>query len=231
MSIFLNIPVANGVTTVDVTPGTAGNLEVTLLAPNAPSAGTVTVDGLPYGKSAYVRIGGATSLPLSSLASGGKLFITDFGHYSALRFTLSGVTGGAGYIVGTVGLSAVTGLPDGAAVGLRAINTQSYVESNTKLGTQFYMQVHVPSIAASSSFSFGFTTGALPIIIKDRQMSAFAVSVTLQLFKQPTFSGGTPVVIQNYNDINPVATTVTVAKGVTVTSSGTPWGDLIQLNG
>ena len=62
-------------------------------------------------------------------------------------------------------------------------------------------------------------------------MSAFAVSVTLQLFKQPTFSGGTPVVIENYNDINPVATTITVAKGVTVTSSGTPWGDLIQLNG
>lgn len=61
-------------------------------------------------------------------------------------------------------------------------------------------------------------------------MSAFAVSVTLQLFKQPTFSGGTPVVVQNYNDINPVATTVTIAKGVTVTSSGTPWGDLVQLN-
>lgn len=111
MSVFLNIPVANGVTTVDMTPGAAGNLEVLLLAPNPPTAGTVTIDGLPYGKSAYVRIGGATSLPLSSLASGGKLLVTDFNHYSALRFTLAGVVGGSGAIVGTAGLSAVTGVP------------------------------------------------------------------------------------------------------------------------
>lgn len=74
--------------------------------------------------------------------------------------------------------------PGGVLVGLRALNVQSYTESNTKLGTQFYFQIQIPTVTAGGAVSIGFTTGALPVLAKDRQMTAFGSLVTLQFFFQ-----------------------------------------------
>ena len=51
-------------------------------------------------------------------------------------------------------------IPDFAATGGRALNVQSYVESNTKLGSQFYLQISVPTLAASGTYNITFTTGS-----------------------------------------------------------------------
>lgn len=231
MSTFVQVPIANGATVIKLQPQTSGNIEISLFAPSPPTGGTLTIDGLPYGSASYVRIGGATNIALSTLLAGGVIQATDFGHYSALRFTLAGVTGGSGSIYGTVTPSVTTSTPDGAATGLRALTTQTYNETNAKLGTQFFFQTQFPSMPGNSTYAIAFATGALPVLVKDRQMTAYAVSVTLQLFKQPTYTGGTPIVVQNYNDIAPNVTTVTATKGVTVTSNGTVWGDAVRLFG
>lgn len=227
----ISFSVASGQYVIPLFAGSGGAFEVHLRALTPPTAGTLLVEGLPYGSASYVTIGGAAALNLSALANDGRLRAADFGHFSALRFTVSGSTGGSGQIVGEAGPIGQTGHPDGVANGLRALNVQSYTESNTKLGTQFYFQSQVPSIAAAGTFAYGFTTGALPVLVKDRQLMAYGAQVTLQLFKQPTFSGGTPVAVQNYNDINPVASTVIVAKGVTVSSQGTAWDDAARIFG
>lgn len=231
MDTTFQLPIANGATVVPLFEGSTGSFEIYLRAPNPPTAGSLLIEGLPFGGTSYVTIGGASALPLTGLANGNRLAAGDFGHFVALRFTLSGVVGGSGVIVGSAGPVVQTTWPDGVLVGLRALNVQSYTESNTKLGTQFYFQIQIPTVTAGGAVSIGFTTGALPVLVKDRQMTAFGSLVTLQLFKAPTFTGGTAIAVQNYNDINPVATTVTIAKGVTVSNSGTPWGDPVRVFG
>ncbi|WP_436632509.1 hypothetical protein, partial [Lactobacillus acidophilus] len=68
--------------------------------------------------------------------------------------------------------------------------------------------------------------------IKDRALYALGSSVGLQLFKAPTgIAGGTAIPVQNYNDIIPQASTVTVLGGVTTTSNGTAWGDPTHIYG
>lgn len=115
---------------------------------------------------------------------------------------------------------------EAVGAGVRAFNTQSYVESNVKLGSQFYIQATQPLLAAGASQKIAFTTGNLPVLIKGRDLYASANNLSYAVFRQPSgISGGTPVAIQNYNDINPIATTCSILAGVTATSNGTPWGD------
>ena len=61
--------------------------------------------------------------------------------------------------------------------------------------------------------------------MKGRSLYTNGSSVSLQIFKAPTgISGGTAIPIQNYNDINPVTTTISALSGATVTGNGTAWG-------
>lgn len=115
---------------------------------------------------------------------------------------------------------------EAVAQGLRAFNTQPYIESNVKLGTQFYVQRTLPLIAAGATWKIRFQTGAKPVLVKGRDLYASANKLAYSIFKAPTgVTGGSAIAVQNYNDVNPVATTVGVTEGVTTTGDGTPWGD------
>lgn len=124
--------------------------------------------------------------------------------------------------------------PPGVFSGLRAINTQNFVEANVKNGVQFYLQHNVPQLAASTGvYKLLFTTGAKPVLVKGREMYGIGEAISLQVYKQPTAPapGGSLLTVQNYNDVAAAATTVTVRGGVTTTADGTPWGDPQRLFG
>lgn len=125
-----------------------------------------------------------------------------------------------------------TGLVDASLMaqlflGDRAMTAQSYIEANTKRGVQFYIQHGLPQLVASTGvYKLKFTTGTKPVLIKSREMYGNGERFQLQIFKQPpSTTGGTPVTVQNFNDVNPVATTVSVLGGVTAADNGTSWGD------
>lgn len=124
--------------------------------------------------------------------------------------------------------------PPGAFSGLRALTAQSYTEANVKNGVQFYIQHNLPQLVATTGvYKLLFTTGAKPVLIKGREMYGIGETFSLQVYKQPTAPtpGGTLLTVQNYNDVGPVASTVTVRGGVATTADGTPWGDPQRLFG
>lgn len=223
---LISVPMANGVTVVPLNSGAIGQFEITLNdSAGPPTAGTLKVEGLNWSGN-YDVIEGATAINLATaLAGGAFVILSDFGHFQALRLTLTGVTGGVGQLYGAAVVQSAA-MPDYVATGGRALNTQSYTESNTKLGTQFYFQLYVPTLAAAGTYNIVFTVGSKIALVKNRTLYTNGVNVSVQLFKAPTgVSGGTTVPVQNYNDINPVAPTATVLGGATVTSNGTSWGD------
>lgn len=118
--------------------------------------------------------------------------------------------------------------------GTRTITNQSYIEANTKNGAQFYLQYNLPQLpAASGVHKVSFVTGAKKVLIKGREMYGIGESISIQLFRQPTVTPatGSPIDVQNYNDVNPIATTVLVRGGVTAAANGTSWGDPQRLFG
>lgn len=219
-----SLPMANGVTSVALNSGALGQFEIMLKGTTgAPSAGTLKVEGLNWANN-YDVIAGATAVNLTTLGAG-PIILSDFGHFQALRFTLAGVTGGSGQLYGAA-VAQNFMLPDFVATGGRALNTQNYSESNVKLGTQFYFQKKAPTFSAATTYNIAFVTGALPVLIKSRSLYTDAITMSVQLFKAPTgVTGGTAIPVQNYNDINPKVSTVTVTGDVTVTTTGTAWGD------
>jgi hypothetical protein len=227
---YINVPLANGVTVVPLNSGAIGQFEITLNdSAGVPSAGTLKVEGLNWSGNYDVIEGGtAINLP-TALAGGAVITLSDFGHFQALRLTLTGVVGGAGQLYGGVNVLAAA-VPDYVTTGGRAINVQSYTESNTKFGTQFYFQTTQASLAGGATYNITFTVGAKPVLVKDRSLYTNGLNVSVQLFRNSSgISGGTAIPVQNYNDINPVATTVNVLGGATVSTPGTAWGSPVHV--
>lgn len=151
-----------------------------------------------------------------------------------LRVSLAGTNAVTAFVRVWRGDEAGSGIPDGAFSGLRAMTTQSYIEANVKYGLQFYLQHSLPQLPATTgAYKLLFTTGAKQVLIKGREMYGIGELISIQLYKQPTAPtpGGTLLTVQNFNDVSPVATTVTIRGGVTTTSDGTPWGDPQRLFG
>lgn len=151
-----------------------------------------------------------------------------------LRVSLAGTNAVTAYVRVWRGDDARSGIPDGAFSGLRAITTQNYIEANVKYGLQFYIQHNLPQLVATTgTYKLLFTTGAKQVLIKGREMYGIGETFSIQVYKQPTAPapGGTLLTVQNFNDVAPAATTVTVRGGVTTTSDGTAWGDPQRLFG
>lgn len=151
-----------------------------------------------------------------------------------LRISLAGTNAVTAFVRVWRGDDAGSGIPAGAFSGLRAMTTQSYIEANVKYGLQFYIQHNLPQLVATTgTYKLLFTTGAKQVLIKGREMYGIGELISIQLYKQPTAPtpGGTLITVQNFNDVSPVATTVTIRGGVTTTSDGTPWSDPQRLFG
>jgi hypothetical protein len=200
--------------------------QVTIVANTPPGAGTVTLDYQLIGSTSWTRGDTATNQPLTA-----PVIINVPPGVANYRLTIAGLTGGAGMYMYAADVDP-TGIPPLAFAGLRAINVQTYIESNVKLGQQFYIQSQIPVMEHGTLYNATFKTGALPVLVKDRQVYGNGNAWSYQAFKAPTgVSGGTPITIQNFNDINPGTSLCTLTTGVTATGYGTPWGDAQRVFG
>lgn len=116
------------------------------------------------------------------------------------------------------------GLPNGLFAALRAITTQGYTEGNVKNGVQFEISSPPVSLGAAGNLDTIFITGSKPVLIKGRSVKFNGVLLTTRVYRAPTYTGGTPATVYNLNDINPVATSVLVLTGATVTGVGVEFG-------
>jgi hypothetical protein len=149
------------------------------------------------------------------------------GPVGRLRVSLAGTNAVTAALKVWRGEDARSGIPDGAFSGLRALTVQPYTEANVKNGLQYNVRAVWPiadQIAAGTSRKVWFKTNAKPVIVKLREFQYIAEELRIELFAGPTgVSGGTDLVVHNYNGVSPVATTVQAKKNVTITSNGTPF--------
>jgi len=142
-----------------------------------------------------------------------------------LRVSLSGTNAVTAYVRVWRGDDARSGIPAGAFTGLRAITTQPYTEANVKNGVQYNIRAVWPLtdlIASGAARKIWFKTNAKPVLAKLRQFQYLAEEMKIELFVGPTgVTGGTDLIVHNYNGVNPVATTVAAKKNVTTTTNGT----------
>ncbi len=111
--------------------------------------------------------------------------------------------------------------PEGSFSGLRALNVQSYVESNVKLGVQYEVGLYDPSVAAACILYFILQTGNNPIALKGRRIEFDGLGIQSMVFEGPTFTGGTPTTIFNLNHKNPVTGEAVILMSPSITDEGT----------
>lgn len=195
----------------------AGALLFIALNGAGPFAGTVTVDYRAPGSAANVPLVKATNAPVGAV---GLVNVRMDGPIGQARISFAGVTGAAQATVWLVPQDH----PAGLFTGLAAITTQPYTEANVKNGVQFYGRAvwdTADSIVAGTTRKLWFKTGAKPVIVKLRDLQYVCEELVIRLFRAPTgVTGGTDLVIHNYNGINPVASTVVAKKNVTTTTDG-----------
>ena len=111
--------------------------------------------------------------------------------------------------------------PSGIFRGLRAVNTQTYVEANSKLGVQHEGSTLLPGVLAGAENDTFFVTGALPVSLKGRVIGYTGDGVTAEIFTGATYSGGFSAPYQNASDINPVTGLSQIIVGATTLTDGT----------
>ena len=110
--------------------------------------------------------------------------------------------------------------PSGIFKGLRAVNTQTYVEANSKLGVQHEGSTRLVGVAGLASNDTIFLTGSLPVALKGRIIGYTGDGVTAEIFTGATYTGGASAPYQNASDINPVTGLSQIIVGATVTDDG-----------
>lgn len=144
------------------------------------------------------------------------------------RFTLTGIVGGSGQSVvlriydSTSWFGAMP--PVGLYEGIRAMTVQSYTEANVKNGLQYECSYYLPSLAAGATASLTFSTGAKPVIVKNRQVAFTGSKVTGRVYSGTTYTGGTVVTPYNLTAISPIASTVVLRLDPTILTPGTEGG-------
>lgn len=222
MSQSFPLDLANGQQIIPIIGGTDGGVQVVVAAATPPAAGTITIEYQLRGSNAWVAFDSGSNQPLTA-----PVVVYGYGAIQAIRTTIAGLSGGAG-LVGVVGDVDPLGFPIGIFTGTRAIVAQPYTEANVKNGLQYYLRAVWPTadpIANGTPRKIWVKTGAKPVIVKLRDLQYFGEEVLIELFNGPTgVTGGTALNINNYNGVNPVATTVQAKKNVTTTGNGTKFG-------
>jgi hypothetical protein len=115
-------------------------------------------------------------------------------------------------------------VPNGLFSGLRAITSQNYTEANVKNGLQYEAASVVTSLAPGANLDVIFITGNKPVIVKGRNVKFNGLQLSIRVYRAPAYTGGTPISAFNFNDISPIATTVTILGGTTVSDPGVEFG-------
>lgn len=76
------------------------------------------------------------------------------------------------------------------------------------------------SVAGSAEIYAAFVTGDLPVVFFERNIGRSGAGVSATIFRNSTYTGGTPVPTYNTNDLNPVESTVNIYQQVTLGTLG-----------
>lgn len=115
--------------------------------------------------------------------------------------------------------------------GTQALTTQSFVEANCKNGVQYELATYETAFLVGTNRDFILLTGAKPILIKGRLFSFTGDEISTTIYKNPTYTGGTPVPYFNLSDIAPVTGLATLLGTSTVTNVGTAISPTYRLLG
>lgn len=146
------------------------------------------------------------------------------GPCARLRVSLAGTNAVTARVVIWRGDDSSSGIPSGAFSGLRAMTFQNYIEANVKNGVQYEIASDNLALAIGGNIDTIFTTGANPVVIKSRIVKFNGTHLTTRVYRTPTYTGGTITPYFNLNDRNPVAGTVVIRAGATVSAVGTEFG-------
>lgn len=113
------------------------------------------------------------------------------------------------------------GIPADAFVGMRAVNVQSYTESNIKLGVE-HEASRIFTLAGNANSDSILITGNKPLALKARTIGYDGSGIAAYIFRAPTYSGESALILpRNPNDINPITSEVELYTDATVTADGT----------
>lgn len=131
-----------------------------------------------------------------------------------------------GYISVEMGAWNAIGAPIDERVytGLKGLTVQSFVEANSKNGTQFELSYNNNAVPAGGNFDFVLRTGSKPVLIKSRQISFTGTGVEVRVYKDSVNTDGTSVPIYNLNTDLLLGTLVQAVTAPTITSTGTEIG-------
>ena len=146
------------------------------------------------------------------------------GPAARLRVSLAGTNAVTARVVVWRGDDSRSGIPSGAFTGFRAITFQNYIEANVKNGVQYEIASDTLALANGASIDTIFITGSNPVVIKNRLVKFNGTHLTTRVYRAPTYTGGGSVPYFNLNDRNPIAGSVVVMAGATVTAPGTEFG-------
>lgn len=188
---------------------------------SAPSAGTISVEYRTVTDGDWRLIKGLNGVAISTL-----LQIPFFGIVDAYRFTIAGVSGGSNLRAEVLDTDVWMGpgFPEGVFDGNRAITQQNYIEANVKNGLEYEAASLTEGLLAGANIDTIFITGAKPVIIKSRIVKFNGTKLQTRVYRAPDYTGGTPATVFNLNDIGPVATSVQILGGATVSNAGTEFG-------
>lgn len=124
-------------------------------------------------------------------------------------------------VVGTVGPSIPEqNTPSAIYGGDMAVTVQSYTPLNVKRGTQWEFSTYNPTFAGGSTRYYVVITGSKPALIKGRAVYFTGAGLRLSTYRDPVYTGGTPVTFYNCNYRNPVAAELQILVDPSVTSEG-----------
>lgn len=139
-----------------------------------------------------------------------------------VRATFAGFPAGTTFQSAVIALHAPTANIDSRIMGgNQAINIQPFVEANSKNGTQYEAAFYIPSLAAGASAYVLMQVGAQPVALKDVQVGFKSLLLSVDTWRNPSFTGGTPIPVFNMNDELAVPDDVTLLANPVVTNNGT----------
>lgn len=99
--------------------------------------------------------------------------------------------------------------------GTAAFTVQSYDESNKKAGVQWEASRLVNATNQTYYYSV-IVTGDKPVDLKRREFAYTDKGLIAYMYKNPTYTGGTPDTVYNMTDINPVESIIQLLTGINI---------------
>lgn len=120
-----------------------------------------------------------------------------------------------------MGVTNTTSMPVDVFHGLRALNVQTYTESNTKLGLQHELSIYDPALIGGGVIKTILVTGDENMVIKARLVSHTGAGIKADVFEGPTYTGGVDTPYFNATTVKPLEGSLTILRDATVTDNGT----------